>query len=149
VRHFVSRFLQLAGLLDPADKNSLKLLNATMTELNRLPWPCRKVAHRNPQLRRAAGGGPILAAEPCGQLSSQPLSSFETDAVGRIMPRSPHGTSASSLRSSSAPVRPARESEKSLSPPVVSPTNVSSARPKDFNNLTEAPPVPASLWRGK
>ena len=48
VRHHVSRFLQLANLLDPADKDSLKLLNATMTELNRLPWPDDQSASLDP-----------------------------------------------------------------------------------------------------
>jgi hypothetical protein len=48
VRHHVSRFLQLADLLDPADKDSLKLLNATMTELNRLPWPDDRSASEDP-----------------------------------------------------------------------------------------------------
>lgn len=48
VRHYVSQFLQLAGLLDPADKDSLKLLNATMTELNRLPWPDDQSASEDP-----------------------------------------------------------------------------------------------------
>jgi hypothetical protein len=48
VRHYVSRFLQLAGLLDPADKDSIKLLNATMTELNRLPWPDDQSASLDP-----------------------------------------------------------------------------------------------------
>ena len=48
VRNNVSRFLQLAGLLDPADKNSLKLLNATITELNRLPWPDDSPASGDP-----------------------------------------------------------------------------------------------------
>lgn len=48
VRHHVSRFLQLADLLDPADKDSLKLLNATMTELNRLPWPDDQSASEDP-----------------------------------------------------------------------------------------------------
>jgi hypothetical protein len=48
VRHHVSRFLQIAGLLDPADKESLKLLNATMTELNRLPWPDDQSASDDP-----------------------------------------------------------------------------------------------------
>ena len=48
VRYHVSRFLQFAGLLDPADKDSIKLLNATMTELNRLPWPDDKSASLDP-----------------------------------------------------------------------------------------------------
>lgn len=48
VRYHVSRFLQIAGLLDPADKESLKLLNATMTELHRLPWPDDRSACEDP-----------------------------------------------------------------------------------------------------
>lgn len=47
VRYHVSRFLQIAGLLDPAD-NSPKLINATMTELNRLPWPDDQSASEDP-----------------------------------------------------------------------------------------------------
>ncbi len=48
VLHHVSRFLQLIGFLDPAAKDSLKLLNATMTELNRLPWPDDRSACEDP-----------------------------------------------------------------------------------------------------
>jgi len=48
VLHHVSRFLQLIGFLDPAAKDSLKLLNATITELNRLPWPDDRSACEDP-----------------------------------------------------------------------------------------------------
>jgi hypothetical protein len=48
VLHHVSRFLQLIGFLDPAAKDSLKLLNSTMTELNRLPWPDDQSASDDP-----------------------------------------------------------------------------------------------------
>jgi hypothetical protein len=36
------------GFLDPADKDSLKLLNATVKELNLLPWPDDQAASEDP-----------------------------------------------------------------------------------------------------
>ncbi len=61
VRASVAHFLKMAGLLDDPKKKPLTLVNATMAELKRLPWPEDRLAPSEDPLAGWIRGALVLA----------------------------------------------------------------------------------------